>query len=150
MVLDALVEDPDLVWLATAEEKAAHLKALTRIDQLMLPHVTTGEGERRATRYFPERLPIGIHPAGRGVLVYVVSDPWLDEFRIFLERHAVLVRALPAWTLRIVVPPHLPGVGGQAKETRRSTTCSRCGTESRPRRRRFPCRNGTGKSWTSA
>ena len=76
MVLDAIVEDPDLVWLATAEEKAAHLKALTRIDQLMLPHVTAGEGERRVTRYFPERLPIGIHPAGRGVLVYVVADPW--------------------------------------------------------------------------
>ena len=120
MVLDAIVEDPDLVWLATAEEKAAHLKTLTRIDQLMLPHVTAGEGERRATRYFPERLPIGIHPAGRGVLVYVVADPWLDEFRIFLERHAVLVRALPAWTLRIVVPPHLPGVGDRAKEVVRN------------------------------
>ena len=60
MVLDAIVEDPDLVWLATAEEKAAHLKTLTLIDQLMLPHVTAGEGERRAARYFPERLPIGI------------------------------------------------------------------------------------------
>jgi len=83
---------------------------------LTLPHVIAGEGERRATRYFPERLPIGIHPAGRGVLVYVVTDPWLDEFRIFLERHAALIRKLPAWTLRIVVPPHLPGVGKQAKQ----------------------------------
>ena len=120
MVLDAIVEDPELVWLATAEEKTAHLKALTRIDQLMLPHVTAGEGERRAARYFPERLPIGIHPAGRGVLVYVVADPWLDEFRLFLERHAVLIRALPAWTLRIVVPPHLAGVGERAKQVVRN------------------------------
>ena len=32
MVLDAIVEDPDLVWLATADEKAAHLTALTTID----------------------------------------------------------------------------------------------------------------------
>jgi hypothetical protein len=56
-------------------------------------------------RYFPDRLPIGIHLAGRGVVVYVVTDPWLDEFRVFLERHAALLRALPAWTLRIVVPP---------------------------------------------
>jgi hypothetical protein len=33
MVLDAIVEDPDLVWLATAEEKGAHLTALTARDQ---------------------------------------------------------------------------------------------------------------------
>jgi hypothetical protein len=108
MVLDAIVEDPDLVWLGTAEEKAAHLTALTRIDPTKLPHVTVGEGDASTTRYFPERLPIGIHLAGRGVVVYVVTDPWLDEFRVFLERHAPLLRVLRAWTLRIVVPPHLP------------------------------------------
>jgi len=116
MVLDAIVEDPDLVWLGTAEEKAAHLRALTRIDQPNLPHVSVGQGNARTTRYFPERLPIGIHPAGRGVVVYVVTDPWLDEFRVFLERHAALLRALPVWTLRIVVPPQCPGIGQRAKQ----------------------------------
>jgi len=116
MVLDAIVEDPDLVWLGTAEEKAAHLTALTRIDPANLPHVSAGDGDARNTRYFPERLPIGIHLAGRGVLVYVVTDPWLDEFRVFLERHAPLLRALRAWTLRIVVPPHLPEIGQRAKQ----------------------------------
>ena len=116
MVLDAIVEDPDLVWLGTAEEKAAHLLALTRIAQVDLPHVSVGEGEARAVRYFPDRLPIGIHPAGRGVVVYVVTDPWLDEFRVFLIRHAALLHALPAWTLRIVVPPQFPDVGQRAKQ----------------------------------
>ena len=116
MVLDAIVEDPDLVWLGTAEEKAAHLTALTRIDPTNLPHITVGKGDALTTRYFPERLPIGIHVAGRGVLVYVVTDPWLDEFRVFLERHAPLLRALRAWTLRIVVPPHLPQIGQRAKQ----------------------------------
>jgi hypothetical protein len=116
MVLDAIVEDPDLVWLGTAEEKTAHLLALTRIEAANLPHVSVGEGEARAMRYFPDRLPIGIHPAGRGVIVYVVTDPWLDEFRVFLERHAALLRALPAWTLRIVVPPQFPGIGERAKQ----------------------------------
>jgi hypothetical protein len=108
MVLDAIAEDPDLVWLGTADEKAAHLVALTRIAAADLPHVAVGEGEQRKVRYFPDRLPIGIHLAGRGVIVYVVTDPWLDEFRVFLERHAALLRALPAWTLRIVVPPQFP------------------------------------------
>lgn len=116
MVLDAIVEDPDLVWLGTAEEKAVHLTALTRIDQPNLPHVSVGQGDARTTRYFPERLPIGVHPAGRGVVVYVVPDPWLDEFRVFLERHAPLLRALRAWTLRIVVPPHHPEIGQRAKQ----------------------------------
>jgi hypothetical protein len=51
MVLDAIVEDPDLVWLGTAEEKTAHLLALTRIEAANLPHVTVGEGDARITRY---------------------------------------------------------------------------------------------------
>jgi hypothetical protein len=29
------------------------------------------------------------------------------DFRAFLERHAELFRALPAWTLRLLVPRHL-------------------------------------------
>jgi hypothetical protein len=104
------------VWLGTADEKAAHLLALTRIEQADLPHVSVGEGEARTVRYFPDRLPIGIHLAGRGVVVYVVTDPWLDEFRVFLERHAALLRALPAWTLRIVVPPHFPDIAQRSKQ----------------------------------
>jgi hypothetical protein len=116
MVLDAIVEDPDLVWLGAADEKAAHLLALTRIEQADLPHVAVGEGEARTVRYFPDRLPIGIHLAGRGVVVYVVTDPWLDEFRLFLERHAALLRSLPAWTLRIVVPPQFPDIAQRSKQ----------------------------------
>jgi hypothetical protein len=116
MVLDAIVEDPDLVWLGTADEKAAHLLALIRIAEADLPHVTVGDGEQRRLRYFPDRLPIGIHLAGRGVVVYVVNDPRLDDFRRFLERHAALLRALPAWTLRIVVSPQFPDIAQRAKQ----------------------------------
>jgi hypothetical protein len=58
VVLDAIVEDPDLVWLGTAEQKAAHLLALTRIEQADLPHVSVGEGQARTVRYFPDRLPM--------------------------------------------------------------------------------------------
>jgi hypothetical protein len=72
--------------------------------------------ERRRVRYFPDRLPIGIHLAGRGVVVYVVTEPRLHEFRVFLERHAAVLRALPAWTLRIVVPPQFPDVAQRSKQ----------------------------------
>jgi hypothetical protein len=85
MILDAIVENPDLVWLGTAGEKAARLTALTRIAPSDLPHVAVGKGNALTVRYFPERLPIGIHLAGRGVVVYVITAPWLDEFRVFLR-----------------------------------------------------------------
>ena len=35
---------------------------------------------------------------------------------MFLLRHAALLGALPAWTLRIVVPPQLPEIGQTAKQ----------------------------------
>ncbi len=116
MVLDAIVENPELVWLGTTDEKLAHLTTLTRIEPTQLPHVTTGQRDERTVRYFPERLPIGIHPAGRGVLVYVITSADLDEFRTFLQRHAALLRALSVWTLRIVVPPHLAVMEKFARE----------------------------------
>lgn len=62
------------------------------------------------------------------MVVYVVTDPWLDDFRVFLERHAALLRALPAWTLRIVVPPQFPDIAQRCRRqepTRPDTRLSR-------------------------
>jgi hypothetical protein len=47
MVLDAIVEDPDLVCLGTAEEKSTHLTTLLRIEPADLPHMSAGEGHAR-------------------------------------------------------------------------------------------------------
>jgi hypothetical protein len=44
MVLDAIVEDRDLMWLGTSEEKIAHLTTLIRIEATDLP------GQRAAPR----------------------------------------------------------------------------------------------------
>ncbi len=114
MVLDAIVEDPEMVWLGTTEDKTAHLTALTSIRPEQLPHVTSGIGECRTVRYFPDRLPIGIHLAGRGVLVYVALDPTMNDFRLFLERHAAVLRALPAWTVRVAIPTQFQSVQDMA------------------------------------
>lgn len=116
MVLDAIVEDPEMIWLGTAEDKASHLTALTGIKPEDLPRVTVGDGERRRARYFPDRLPIGIHLAGRGVLVHVVLDPTLNDFRLFLERHSAVLRALPAWTVRVVIPPQFSDLAQRVKQ----------------------------------
>jgi hypothetical protein len=107
MVLDALVKTPELAWLGTTDEKM-HLTAVAAMDPANLPRVAIGEGDKQTIRYFPERLPIGIDREGRGVLLYGVTDPTLDEFRVFLEGYAPLLRALREWTLRIVAPPSSP------------------------------------------
>ena len=49
MVLDAIVEDPEMIWLGTNEDKANHLTALTSITPAELPHVTSGIGASSAT-----------------------------------------------------------------------------------------------------
>jgi hypothetical protein len=51
--------------------------------------MTIGEDNKRTVRDFHERLPIGIRMEGRGVLVYMVTDPMLGELRVFLEYHAL-------------------------------------------------------------
>jgi hypothetical protein len=116
MVLDAIVEDPDLVWLATADEKAAHLTALTAIAPTDLPHVTVGDGDAAQGPVLPGA-PADRHPPRRPRRHRLRRRrPGLDDFRVFLERHAALLRALPAWTLRIVVPPQFPDIGSTGQQ----------------------------------
>jgi hypothetical protein len=110
MVLDTILEHPDFVWLATPDEKVAHLTTLTRVPVEDLPHLVIGQGDARQLRYFPDRLPVGIHPEGRVVLVYLLVDPWRDDLRSFLQRHAAMLAGLPAWTVRIGLPAHLAGL----------------------------------------
>ena len=127
MLLDAILENPQIVWLSTPEEKVAHLTTLTAISPEHLPHVavaTAGDGDERQLRLFPDRLPVGIHPEGRVVLVYLVSDPLHEDLRGFLQRHAAMLSRLPAWTLRIVLPPHL----GSSADHRRQAAWSQVAT----------------------
>jgi len=105
MILDALLKEPDLVWLATPDEKVGHVSALTRVSLEVMPHVKVKQDGVDHVRYFPDRLPVGIHPAGR-LAQYDDRD-----LRGFLERHLGLLAGLPAWTLRVAVPSHLADHG---------------------------------------
>jgi hypothetical protein len=110
MLLDAVLVNREIVWLSTPEEKVAHLTTLAAVSREELPHVvvvTGAAGAERQVKFFPDRLPVGIHPEGRVVLVYLVSDPLHEDLRGFLQRHAAMLSRLPAWTVRIVLPPHL-------------------------------------------
>jgi hypothetical protein len=103
-LLDAVLASPELVWLATDEEKQVHLSSLATVSTEKLPHLTIGEGPSKAVRLFPDKVPIGIDLGGRWVFVYLVTNDRRDDFYGFLHRHAALFSALPAWTLRIVFP----------------------------------------------
>ena len=116
MLLDAILENPDSVWMSARAEKVDYFSG-RGIASDDCPHRTVHQGDQRLVRHFPDRLPIGVHPSGHVVFVYLYADPLRDEFRDFLQRHAPLLERLPAWTVRIVVPPHLADVPGRLQKT---------------------------------
>jgi hypothetical protein len=108
MLLDAILENPDSIWMSSSAEKVDYLSS-RGISLDDAPHLVIRQGDQRHVCYFPDRLPIGVHPSGHVVFVYLHADPLRDGFRHFLQRHAPLLERLPAWTIRIVVPGHLEG-----------------------------------------
>jgi hypothetical protein len=107
MVLDAVLARPDLTWLATEREKVSHFTRKTSLQPRELPHVIFGIPPKTTIRYFPDKLPIGLDPGGwTPVFLYLVTRRLPIDFRVFLHRHAELWRALPTWTIRLLVPRH--------------------------------------------
>ncbi len=110
MVLDTVLASSDMTWLATERDKLAHFSLLlkSRVDREELPQLTFGRGAAKTIRYFPDRQPIGVAADGRThVFTYLVNRDVPVDFRPFLRRHAALLRGLPRWTVRLLVPRHL-------------------------------------------
>jgi hypothetical protein len=108
MRLDAIVLQPELVWLATEEEKVAFFSLMAPLlPRERLPHAMVGKGAGRRLQLFPEDQPIGVTTMGRVVFTYLVTAYDTEPLRAFVQRHADLLRALPGWTLRLVLPPQL-------------------------------------------
>jgi hypothetical protein len=108
MVLDAVLGERRLQWLGAEGEKVEYFSAATGLRVKELPHLAFGAGPETTIRYFPDKLPIGIAGDGRThVFLYLVSRPTPVDFRAFLHRHSELLRALPEWELRLLVPRHL-------------------------------------------
>jgi hypothetical protein len=105
MLLDAVIAERDRMWLATEHEKLSHFTLTHRIPRRDLPMLTFRADDAETDRYFPDKLPIAIHGDGYAFLYLLTRDVPVD-FRAFLERHAELFRALPRWTVRLLVPRH--------------------------------------------
>ena len=106
MLLDAVIAEPGRTWLATEQEKLTHFTLTHRVLRRDLPTLTFRADDAETVRYFPDKLPIGVNGDGRYTFLYLVTRDLPGDFRGFLERHAELLRALPAWTLRLLVPRH--------------------------------------------
>jgi hypothetical protein len=105
MRLDAIVLHPELMWLGTEAEKVAFFGLMApSLPRERLLHITVGSGASRRVRFFPDDQPIAVTSTGHVVFTYVVSTSYLEEFRAFVQRHADLLRALPGWTVKVLVP----------------------------------------------
>jgi hypothetical protein len=108
MRLDAVVLQPELIWLATEEEKVAFFSLMApSFPRERLPHVVVGQGAGGRLRLFPDDQPVGVTTTGRVVFTYLVTAWETAALRAFVQRHADLLRALPGWTLRLVLPQQL-------------------------------------------
>src|SRR5262249_12667388 len=81
--VDAILATPSIDYLATADERMQRLSV--------------------AAHLFKDKYPIGVYPDGRVMLLYVATEACSHRFLAFMQRQSLL-RSLPAWTLRIVVP----------------------------------------------
>ena len=67
--------------------------------------------------HFPDKLPIGISPDGQThAFLYLLVSPLPPDFRVFLRRHAELLRALPAWSIQLLVPVEQTDTEGRAQD----------------------------------
>src|SRR5262249_5179541 len=105
MVLDAVLVKREIAWFATETQKVeycVHRRGLATED---LPSAAFEGAGHRTTRYFPEKLPIGVTPHGdEVVLLYVATDRSGQAFRAFLDRHEPLLRRLTRWRGLVALP----------------------------------------------
>ncbi len=111
MLLDAVIEDRSLKWIGPAADKRHFfIRAIgDKLPWLEFPRAQFGRGQSVTNRYFPDKLPVGVHPEfhDRPVFVYLVSKPSSWDFRLFLLRHVALLRVLTHWTIRLLFPKPL-------------------------------------------
>jgi hypothetical protein len=107
MLLDAVLADRTFTWLGTERDKYNYFVRLLhqRVEPREFPHLTFGGEPRLTVRYFPDKLPIGVQvDRTEHVFLYLVTNQVPVDFRLFLFKNAELLRALPQWTIRVLVP----------------------------------------------
>jgi hypothetical protein len=111
MLLDAVLADTTHTWLGTERDKLAYFREAIEytLSDDYYPHVTYGQGADTTTRFFPEKLPIGVPRSchRRHVFVYRATREVPMDFRVFLVRQADLLLRVTEWTIRVLLPRRL-------------------------------------------
>ncbi|PYR07001.1 MAG: hypothetical protein DMF99_24495 [Acidobacteria bacterium] len=108
MLLDAVLADRRYGWLGTERDKRTYFhEAFERdLPDDWYPHLSFGSGAEQTTRFFPEKLPIGVplHGDRRHVFLYLATRAVPTNFRVFLVRLADLLRSVDEWSVRVLLP----------------------------------------------
>ena len=109
MLLDAVLADHRYGWLGTEQDKRTYFREALVEDKLAdywYPHLTFGSGPEKTTRFFADKMPIGVPLNGerRHVFLYLATGQVPFDFRVFLLRHADLLKWIDEWTIRILMP----------------------------------------------
>jgi len=115
MLLDYVLSEPSVDWLATEQDKIALFRERFAVPLGDLPQrVYTAAADRRGgstTRYFVEKQPLGLAADGDTVrFVHLVTDRQGRAFTQFLQDYRRLFQRLPAWTVVAVCPQYLDGL----------------------------------------
>jgi hypothetical protein len=108
MLLDAVLADHRYGWLGTEQDKRTYFREALEYDLRddWYPHLTFGTGTEKTTRFFPDKLPVGVPLKGerRHVFLYLATREVPTDFRVFLLRHAALLKSVDEWTIRVLLP----------------------------------------------
>jgi hypothetical protein len=116
MILDHVLAHREFRWLGSEQDKVAHFLTATSLDRDALPRVSFGVTPNITVRRFPDKLPIGVSPdTRRYAFLYLLVNPLPHDFKVFLRRHAELLRALPSWSIQLLVPVDQSDKDGRAQ-----------------------------------
>lgn len=108
MLLDAVLADRRYGWLGTEQDKRTYFREAldSELPDDWYPHLTFGNGPEKTTRFFPDKMPIGAPLNGqrRHVFLYLATREVPADFRVFLLRHADLLKWVDEWTIRVLLP----------------------------------------------
>jgi hypothetical protein len=108
MLLDAVLADRHYGWLGTEQDKRTYFREALEHDLRddWYPHLTFGTGAEKTTRFFPDKLPVGVPLKGarRHLFLYLATREVPIDFRAFLLRHADLLKSVDEWTIRVLLP----------------------------------------------
>jgi hypothetical protein len=111
MLLDAVLSDRQYGWLGTEQDKRTYFREALEKDlpDHWYPHLTFGIGTEKTTRFFPDKMPIGVPLKGerRHAFLYLATREVPNDFRLFLLRHADLLKWVDEWTICVLLPRRL-------------------------------------------